>query len=121
MNRRNFLAGMGAAAVLYGRPASGGLKIGVTDWNLQLTCKPEAIGVAKRLGFDGVQISIGRKVVDGKMPLDDPGLIAQYRAESQKQAMPIDSTCLDRLHDDCLKASGSEAQKRVADGIRITK
>lgn len=121
MNRRTFLAGLSAAAVLRGRPASGGLKIGATDWNLRLTVKPEAVAVAKQLGFDGVQISIGRKIVDGKMPLDNPELIAQYRAESEKHSLPIDSTCLDRLHDDCLKSHGVDAQKRVAEGIRITK
>jgi L-ribulose-5-phosphate 3-epimerase len=35
--------------------------------------------------------------------------------------MPLDGTCLDRLHNDCLKSNNRDAAKRVSDGIRITK
>ena len=77
--------------------------------------------MAKNLGFDGVQVSIGRAIVDEKMPMDNPELIAQYREESKKQNMPLDGTCLDRLHADCLKNNNRDAAKRVSDGIRITK
>jgi sugar phosphate isomerase/epimerase len=98
-----------------------GLKIGVTDWNLRLTCKLEAVALAKELGFDGVQVSIGREVKDGKMTMDDAELIARYRDESKKQQIPLDGTCLDRLHVDCLKGNNRDAAKRLADGIRITK
>jgi L-ribulose-5-phosphate 3-epimerase len=116
MNRRTFL--MTGAALLRAREKAQ-LKIGVTDWNLKLTGSVEAVALAKQLGFDGVQISLGRKVAGGRLPLDDPHLIEQYQAESKKQQMPIDSTCLDRLHDDCLK-DGGPAAKWIADGIRIT-
>jgi sugar phosphate isomerase/epimerase len=97
----------------------GRLKIGATDWNLELTGKVEAVAEARKLGFDGVQISIGRKVVSGKMPLDNADLIQRYRTASAAHKVPIDSSCLDRLHDDCLK--NGDAVSRVADGIRITK
>jgi len=97
------------------------LKIGVTDWNLRLTCKIEAVAVAKKLGFDGVQVSIGRTLTGEKMTMDDAALIAQYREESKKLQMPLDGTCLDRLHNDCLKGNNRDAAKRVSDGIRITK
>ncbi len=110
------LPGLGALAA-----APKGLKIGVTDWNLKLTCKLEAIAVAKKLGFDGVQVSIGRTVTDNKMTLDDAELIARYREESKKEKMPLDGTCLDRLHVDCLKSNNRDAAKRGADGIRITR
>lgn len=96
-------------------------KIGVTDWNLNLTCKLEAVALAKKLGFDGVQISIGRQVTDGKMTIDNPEILAQYREESKKQNMPLDGTCLDRLHVDCLKNGNTDAAKRVFDGIRMTR
>jgi sugar phosphate isomerase/epimerase len=102
-----------------GAAAAPRLKIGVTDWNLEMTGRVEAVAMAKRLGFEGVQISLGRKLVDDQLPLDNPALIARYRAASKTQAIPIDSTCLDRLHDDCLKSSGA-APKWVSDGIRIT-
>src|SRR5437867_4086453 len=36
------------------------LKLGVTDWNLKLEAKPTAVEFAKSIGFDGVEISLGR-------------------------------------------------------------
>ena len=119
ISRRTFLASATAASMIQARPAAR-LKVGATDWNLELTCKIEAIALAKKLGFDGVQVSIGRQIAGGKMPLDNSELLARYRAESRKLRMPIDGTCLDRLHEDCLKNSEA-ARRRVSDGIRITK
>jgi len=123
ISRRTLIAG---AALLPGlRPlaaaAKGHLKIGVTDWNLRMTCKVEAVALAKKLGFDGVQVSIGRTLTDNKMTMDDAELIARYRDESKTEKMPLDGTCLDRLHNDCLKNNNRDAAKRLADGIRISK
>ncbi len=122
-SRRSWLAGVASLAGMRALPKSSGghLKIGVTDWNLNLTGKIEAVALAKQLGFDGVQVSIGRAVSGGKMPMDDAGLMARYRQESERVRIPIDGTCLDRLHDDCLKQGNRDAARRVSDGIRITK
>jgi hypothetical protein len=94
------------------------LRIGVTDWNLDLTADPAAVGKAAQLGFQGVQISLGRKIVDGKLPLDNPDLVARYRALARQYAIPLDATCLDRLHDNGLK-SDPIAPKWVSDSIRL--
>ncbi len=96
------------------------LRIGVTDWNLNLGANPEAVPLAAKLGFDGVQISFGRKLVDDKMPVDDPEVIARYLSLSQQYKIPIDGTCVDRLHDNGLK-SDPLARKWVLDSIRLTK
>src|SRR5437879_4242182 len=120
ISRRTLLAGatlLPGLRTLAATPK--GLKIGVTDWNLKLTCKLEAVAVAKKLGFDGVQVSIGRTITDNKMTMDDAEIIARYREESKKENMPLDGTCLDRLHVDCLKSDNRDAVKRVSDGIRI--
>lgn len=118
MKRRSFLSLAATGSLAWARRAH--LKIGVTDWNLKLTGKLEAVSVAQSLGFDGVQISIGRKPVDGKMPLDDPALIAQYVAEAKARKIPIDGTCLDILHVNYLK-NDRLAEKWITDGIRITR
>jgi L-ribulose-5-phosphate 3-epimerase len=96
------------------------LKIGVTDWNLRLTGKVDAVGLASKLGFDGVQISLGRTPVGGKLPLDDVGIQAEYLAAAKEHSIPINGTCLDILHVDHLK-DNRQAQKWVADGIQITR
>lgn len=121
MQRRTFLAaaaGLAAGTDAFARKAS--LKIGVTDWNLKQTGKIEAVGMAQSLGFDGIQVSIGRKPEDGKMPLDHAEVQAQYVSEAKARKTPIDGTCLDILHVNYLK-NDKLGEKWVSDGIRITK
>ena len=96
------------------------LRIGVTDWNLHLGANPEAVPMAANLGFEGVQISFGRTLVDGKMPADNADVIARYLALSRQYKIPIDGTCVDKLHDNGLK-SDPLAPKWVLDSIRLTK
>jgi L-ribulose-5-phosphate 3-epimerase len=122
MHRRSFLEAVLVSATALraaARPA-GALKIGVTDWNLQLTGDVAAVGLAAKLGFDGVQISLGRTPVNGKLPLDDAGIQTQYIAAAKEHGIPLDGTCLDILHVDHLK-DNSRAQKWVADSIQITR
>ena len=120
--RRMFLHSAAALPVAIGevRAKSAPLRIGVTDWNLELTADTAAVGKAAQLGFNGVQISLGRKIVDGKMPLDNPEVIARYRSLSEQYKVPLDGTCLDRLHDNGLK-SDPLAPKWVSDAIRLTR
>jgi sugar phosphate isomerase/epimerase len=97
-----------------------GLRIGVTDWNLRQTGKVEAVELAKRLGFEGVEVSLGRRPVGDKLPLDNPEIQGQYlRAFSEHGIRPA-GTCLDILHVNYLK-NDKLGQKWVSDGIRITK
>src|SRR5580704_10976929 len=122
MNRRKFL-GSAVAAGVCSRLAMARdqpLRIGVTDWNLDLGANPEAVPLAAKLGFEGVQISFGRKLVDDKMPVDHPEVIARYLRLSRENKIPIDGTCVDRLHDNGLK-SDPLAPKWILDSIRLTK
>lgn len=120
ISRRSLLFGAAAGLTAAAAPAARAeLKIGVTDWNLGLTGKLEAVALAQSIGFDGVQVSIGRKVADGKLPLDNPEAIARYVAEARTRKVPICSTCLDILHTNCLK-NDALAEKWITDGIRIT-
>lgn len=123
MNRRSFVAGAAACAVagsraLFARNAK--LQIGVTDWNLRQTAKVEAVGFAKRLGFDGIQVSLGRTPADGRLLLDNAELQAKYVAEAKAQGVSINGTCLDILHVNYLK-NDPLGKKWVADSIPITR
>ena len=122
ISRRKFV-GSAVAAGVCSRLAIArdqALRIGVTDWNLELGANPEAVPLAAKLGFEGVQISFGRKLVDNKMPVDNPEVIARYLSLSRENKIPIDGTCVDRLHDNGLK-SDPLAPKWVLDSIRLTK
>ena len=121
MTRRSLLEVLLAGGALFRRSAARGrgLRIGVTDWNLQLTGKVEAVALAARLGFDGVQVSLGRQPVSDKLPLDDASIQAQYIAAAKQHGIALSGTCLDILHIDHLK-DNPRAQKWVADSIPIT-
>jgi sugar phosphate isomerase/epimerase len=93
------------------------LRIGVTDWNLKETAQPASIEFAKRLGFDGVQISIGR--AKDHLPLGDPALRERFITEAKNQGFPIASTCLDILHQNYLK-NDPLGKQWVAQAIPIT-
>src|ERR1700737_1008324 len=99
MTRRTFLQSAGCAmavspALLAAHPKLG---IGVTDWNLNQTGKVEAVALAKQLGFDGIQVGLGRNPVAVRSPLGDPEIQEKYLAASKALAIPIDGTCLDIL------------------------
>ena len=122
VSRRRVLAGLAfgfpAARSARGRSLSG-LKVGVTDWNLRQTGKIEAVALARSLGFDGVEVSLGREPVGDKLPLDNPEIQQVYLAEAAKAGTSLAGTCLDILHRNYLK-NDKLGQKWLADGIPIT-
>jgi L-ribulose-5-phosphate 3-epimerase len=125
LNRRDFI-GLGASAALAATvlPAFAAkppvkFKVGVTDWNLKEEDKVESIALAKSLGFDGVQASIGKVTTDG-LPLSDPALQKTFLDESKRVGLPIESLCLEMLHRNYLK-SDPLGQRWVADCIPIAK
>jgi len=122
LTRREFLCSAAAVGAIsrLGLPKEPVLRIGVTDWNLNLGASPDALPLAARLGFDGVQVSFGRKIVDDRMPLDNPEILVRYLNLSRQYNIPIDGTCVDRLHDNGLK-NDKLAVKWVQDSIRLTK
>ncbi len=124
--RRKFIeTSIGATAVLAasslpGFAAKAGVKfkVGVTDWNLRQEGKIEAIVLARELGFDGVQVSIGKGT--DKLPLSDPALQKMYLDESKRLGLPVESLCLEILHRNYLK-SDPLGQRWVADSIPVAK
>src|SRR5689334_6311875 len=102
LSRRDWLrltsASLASAALSRARlaDARSGFKVGVTDWNLKLAGKPEAIALAKQIGFDGVQVSLGRGGAEQptQLPLADAALQQTYLAESRRIGLPLASVCL---------------------------
>jgi L-ribulose-5-phosphate 3-epimerase len=117
ITRRSLLGGAITGSLL--RADGSRLNIGVTDWNLKLTANPESVPLAAKLGFDGVQVSFGQKLIDGRLPADDPAIVGRYLRLSAESHIPIDGTCVDMLHINGLK-SDKLAMRWVADSIRLT-
>jgi len=127
LSRRSFLelTAVGLAGftssphILRAEPKSAAkVRIGITDWNLRLEGKPEAVEMAGRLGFEGVEVSLG--VGSDALPLADKTLQQTYLAELQKHGVAITSTCLNILHRNYLK-SDPLGQRWVRDSIGITR
>src|SRR2546427_10950892 len=124
ISRRRFLQSGAAAAfaalshqhlIAYAARKGVKFKIGAPDWNLRLIAKTESVALAKKIGFDGVQVSIGRQ-----MELKDEALQKAFLAESKRLAFPITSLCLDILHVNGLK-SDPLGKQWVAESIPIAK
>jgi L-ribulose-5-phosphate 3-epimerase len=124
--RREFLAMATGASLPLALPGLRALtakptvkfKIGVPDWNLKQEGKLEAVALAKSLGFDGVQVSIGKGT--NSLPLADPTLQKAYLDESNRVGLPIESLCLEVLHRNFLK-SDPIGPRWVADSVGIAK
>jgi L-ribulose-5-phosphate 3-epimerase len=117
ITRRSMIGAAIAAGFV--RAAGGGLRVGVTDWNLRLTANPESVPLAAMLGFDGIQVSFGQKLIDGRLPADDPAITSTYLKRSADSRIPIDGTCVDMLHVNGLK-NDKLAVRWVTDSIRLT-
>jgi sugar phosphate isomerase/epimerase len=129
ITRRKFI-GIGAAAAAGASSASlmhhlasalttvVKFKIGAPDWSLRQEAKLESIALARKIGFDGVQISIG--VGSQGLPLSDPAIQRAFLNESRRVGIPITSVCLNILHRNFLK-SDPLGQRWVADSIPIAK
>jgi len=121
--RRGFI-GLGVGTLLashislYAAQKPAKFKIGVTDWNLKQEGKIESIALAKSLGFDGVQISIGKGTE--RLPLSDLALQKAFLDESKRVNLPIESLCLEILHRNYLK-SDPLGQRWVADSVLIAR
>jgi sugar phosphate isomerase/epimerase len=121
VQRRSFLqAGVALGLGRLMAKSAAKFKIGVTDWNLRLSAQVEAVALAKSIGFDGVQLSLGPPTPEGKLKLDNAEIQANYIAEAKKNKIALDGTCLEILHKNYLK-NDKLGQKWVADSIPITK
>lgn len=120
LSRRQFLGSTIAGTIVLRtavRAAAPAFKIGITDWNLDLEGKPEAVALAKQLGFDGVQISLSNG--SGQRWVGNDVLDAMV-AESKRLQFPISSVCVNVLHKNYLK-SDPEGRTRVLEAIPMAK
>jgi sugar phosphate isomerase/epimerase len=121
LTRRGLITAAGAALALpVALHAKAQVRFGVCDWNLRKAADVTALDLAASIGFEGVEVSLGRNVDSGKLPLDDPAKIAAYREKAAATKLVLTSTCLDVLHRHFMK-SDPLGLKYTADAIRVTK
>ena len=96
------------------------LRLGVPDWSLGQSAKIEAIPLAAKIGFEGVQISLGI-ATDGVLPLGDPARQKAYLDEARRAGIPLTSCRVEMLHRNYLPSRDPLAPKWIAQAIPIAK
>lgn len=90
------LALAGCSAPLFEARARRRFKIGACDWSIGEAASPAAFDVAKEIGLDGVQVSLGT-VADG-MHLRKPEVQQAYRDAARKTGLEIGSLAIGELN-----------------------
>ncbi len=93
-----------------------GFKIGACDWVLGKRANPGAFAVAKRLGLEGVEVSLG--TAGNNMHLRNPEMQKRYLAESKKHGVEIASLSIGELNTHPYK-SDPKTEKWVSDSIDV--
>ena len=125
VTRRTFI-GTGLAAVPALAAQRGlNLRLGVPDWSLGQSAKLEAIPLAAKIGFEGVQISLGivsgDPAADGALPLGDPARQQAYLDEARRAGIPLTSCRVEMLHRNYLPSRDPLAPKWIAQAIPVAK
>jgi len=93
-------------------------KIGACDWSINQLAKVEAIEVGKKIGLDGVQISLG--TLDNGMHLRQENIQRQYKAACDKYGMTIGGIAIGEMNNIPYK-SDPRAEQWVSDSIDVAK
>jgi len=95
-----------------------GFKIGVCDWSVGKTSDPAAFEIAKKLGIDGVQVSLG--TARNGMHLRKPEVQESFRKAAKETGVEIASLAIGELNQVPYK-SDPRAEQWVADSIDVCK
>jgi L-ribulose-5-phosphate 3-epimerase len=96
------------------------LRVGVPDWSLGQSAQLEAIPMASKIGFEGVQISLGT-ATDGVLPLSDRARQQAYLESARGAGIPITSCRVEMLHRNYLPRRDPLAPKWIAQAVPIAK
>ncbi len=103
---------------LLAAPKGRWFKIGACDWNLRKMSDPAAFDVAKEIGLDGVQVSLGTTA--NGMHLCKPEIQQAYREAMKRTGLEIGSIAIGECNRVPLK-SDPRAAKWLSDSIDVCK
>ncbi len=131
LNRRSLLQSMGggllAAAFLrelgseksWASQTESGVKVGMCDWNLGGSCKPELIPRAKEAGLDGLQVSVGTS--PDHIPLRDPAVRERYLSLGKEYGIQVCSTAAGSILNRIPLATEPQSAIFVLDAVEAAK
>jgi sugar phosphate isomerase/epimerase len=124
VTRRRLLeeaASLSALAIVRRHQSSAGtprFSLGACDWSLGMRGRTEALSVAKDLGLDGVQVSMG--TVDNDLHLRRPDVQRAYRDAAASTAVRIGGIALDVMNQVPYK-SDPRTEQWVSDSIDVAR
>jgi L-ribulose-5-phosphate 3-epimerase len=83
-------------APLFAAPAERRFRLGACDWSIGKMGDPAAFGVAKQIGLDGVQVSLGTAAND--MRLRQPQVQQEYKDAARQAELQIASLAIGELN-----------------------
>ncbi|HOX56371.1 MAG TPA: sugar phosphate isomerase/epimerase family protein [Candidatus Paceibacterota bacterium] len=108
----------GNCAPLFAAPAKRRFKIGACDWSIGKMADPAAFEVAKEIGLDGVQVSLGTAAND--MHLRKAEVQQQYKEAAKRTAVEVASLAIGELNNTPYKSDPRTVQW-VSDSIDVCK
>ena len=123
MVRQSLQAAAGLAvaadlAPLFAAPSKRRFRIGACDWSIGKMGDPAAFEVAKEIGLDGVQVSMGTAKDD--MQLRQRELQKQYKAAARKAGLQVASLAIGELNQVPYK-SDARTTEWVSDSVGVCK
>ncbi len=88
---------MSPLAPLFSEPAKRRYRIGACDWSIGKMGDPGAFAVARDIGLDGVQVSLGTNA--NNMRLREPALQKEYREAAAQAKVQIASLAIGELNE----------------------
>lgn len=117
LRRAPALLGAGLAARTAATVAGAArFSIGACDWSLGMRARPEALEVARKLGLDGVQVSMGS--LDNDLHLRRPEVQQSYRDAAAAAGVRVGGVALDLMNAVPYKSDPRTVQW-VADSIDV--
>ena len=92
--------------------------IGACDWSIGMRRKPEALALARTLGLDGVQVSMGH--LDDDLALRQPDVQRAYREAAATTGVRVGGVALDVLNQVPYK-SDPRTEQWVSDSIDVAR
>jgi L-ribulose-5-phosphate 3-epimerase len=112
------LAGLGLSRALAPAAARARFDIGACDWSLGTRGRTDALTLAKELGLDGVQVSMG--TVDNDLQLRRPEVQHAYREAAAATGVRIGGIALDVMNQIPYKAD-PRTESWVSDSIDVAR
>lgn len=116
LDRAAALAIFGLSGVVHPLAARGRFDLGACDWSLGMRGRTDALAVAKELGLDGVQVSMGS--VDNDLQLRRPDVQRAYRDAAVANGIRIGGIALDLMNQVPYK-SDQRTEQWVSDSIDV--